>query len=345
MRKLLSFLIAPKKQNPRQETWQGLQVDGVRPETGLEDAGCRAKDLPQRNVLARRWQACSFGTGALLHRFGQHLAAFLIALAVMVGVSVSAFGGNMSLLGVGRASGGGGGAPTIVPGANVVPKHNNFVPGTIEFTGLNGGVNFPNGAVVYVGFGSDQASTAPASPLVGSTGGVGGQTPTLVTGASESSGHCYVYRVTISGSQPDTFSFTNGAGINDVGVASAYFTNITAAPTGTGNETYPGGPDPQLPSVLSPTATIPATGFGWAFAFAISGSFLSGNVGTWATATPSFITASGGDTSGVLPAHVQIVSAHTTAALAGASSWQAEVSGSPQNFGFIACMGAIAVGP
>lgn len=231
-----------------------------------------------------------------------------------------------------------GGSPTIVPGANVAVRNNAFAT-PITITGINGGLNFPAGSTVYVGFGNDQGSAA-----TGVT--IGGQTATAVAGATESNNRCQMFRATMPGSsQPDTFGITNGNFFGLIGVSSAYFTNITAAPTGTANETYANQGDPQFTGTLSPTATIPATGFGWAFMWAVGAGILTGNAATWQTSTPSFITASGGDTSSVLNARGQMVSAHTTATLAGATSWQAKVSGSPQVFGFIACMGAIAIGP
>jgi hypothetical protein len=65
------------------------------------------------------------------------------------------------------ACGGGGVTPTFTPGANVTPKNNGFAPGTITFSGLNGGTNYPSGAVVTVFVFQDQASIALASPQIG----------------------------------------------------------------------------------------------------------------------------------------------------------------------------------
>ncbi len=236
-------------------------------------------------------------------------------------------------------------SPTIVPGANVAMQSVAFSGTPVSFSGLNGGTNFPANSTVYVGFGNDAGIAA-----TGVT--IGGQTATAVAGATDSTNKCQMFRATMPGSsQPDTFATTNTFVYDRVGVASVYFTNITAAPTGTGTETYAGGPpgntgaDPQFAAVLSPTATIPSTGFGWAFVFANAAGILTGNAATWQTTTPSFITASGGDTNSVLNAKAQIASAHTTSALAGGTSWQGKVSGSPTNFNFVACVGAIAVGP
>jgi hypothetical protein len=95
------------------------------------------------------------------------LLTLWIALAAIVGISESSLGGSMMLLGVGAApAGGGGAAPTSTPGAVVAVQVHAFGSGTVTFSNLNGGVNFPSGATVYVGVGLDQSPTTLTSPQI-----------------------------------------------------------------------------------------------------------------------------------------------------------------------------------
>jgi hypothetical protein len=256
------------------------------------------------------------------------LLSTLFALAVAAAASASAYGGSMSLLGVGSAPGGGGGSATFTPGANVTPKNNGFAAGTVSFTGLNGGTNYPSGAVVLVGVVQDQSALTLTSPQIG------GNAASIVSGAQDSSTHCTLYQATMPSSSSDTFSFTNGAAVNVIGAVAGYFTNLTSStPTATGNETFANQPDPQF---LSASITVPSSGFGVAF------------VGTFGATPPTAVTwtnttASAGDTFAALATKAAISLSHTTTA----GSWMGGsgaggVSGVTNNMNFVACMSAAA---
>jgi len=57
------------------------------------------------------------------------LLGLCIALAAIVGISASSFGGSMMLLGVGKPAGGGGGGATFFAGQGTI-VNNAFSPGT-----------------------------------------------------------------------------------------------------------------------------------------------------------------------------------------------------------------------
>jgi hypothetical protein len=88
------------------------------------------------------------------------------------------------VLGAGKNCGAGGGSPTFTPGANVTPIFQNFVPCTVTFSGLNGGTNYPSGAVVVVGVVQDQSALTLSSPQIG------GNAALIVSGAQDSSTKC-----------------------------------------------------------------------------------------------------------------------------------------------------------
>jgi len=88
----------------------------------------------------------------------------------------------------------GGSSPTFTPGANVTRKNNGFAPGTITFTGLNGGTNYPSGALVLVGLFQDQSALTLTSPQIG------GNAASIVSGSQDSSTKCTFYQATMPSS-------------------------------------------------------------------------------------------------------------------------------------------------
>lgn len=233
--------------------------------------------------------------------------------------------------------GGAAASPTITPGANVVPILQNFAPGNVTFTGLNGGTNYPSGAVVFVGVTVDQPSTPITGPQIG------GQTATLVTGASASpDNRCQLFTATMPSSEPDTFLLTNGSGYQTIGAVGVYFQNITPTPVAASLLAYGTTAAPLQPTTA---IAIPINGFGWVFLGSTNSLAVTGNTPAWGILTPSFITSAVGDTNAVLNTKGEIASAHTTKTLTGGTSWQPNVTGSPFNFGSAGCLGAIAVGP
>lgn len=222
------------------------------------------------------------------------------------------------------ASTGGGGSPTFTPGVSVVPKANGFSAGTITFSNLNNGVNYPAGAVVVLGIFIDQVMTLPASPLLG------GVTPTVVTGSQNTSQQTFLYQATMVSSSPDTFTFTNGAAMNRVGVAAGYFTNlVSSTATTAGNELFANQPDPQF---LSSAITVPSGGFGVAFVGCIGAT--PPTAMTWTNTTSS-----SGDIFASLAGQMAVGLSHT----ATAGSWMGGagtggVSGVTNAMGFISSM-------
>lgn len=222
----------------------------------------------------------------------------------------------------------GGGSPAFTAGASIPCIANGFAGGTITFTGLNGGVNFPANSAVYVVIGQNQNGTALVSPQIG------GSAATLITGSQDSSLRCQMYYLAVGGSSvPDTFSFTNGNGIDRAGLASCYVTNVTAAPSASSNETFGANTDPQTPSAA---ITVPATGFGIAGFFAANVGLTGTNAVTWTNTTVA-----GGDVNNGPTNAAQVGLAHT----ATPGSWTPTVSGNTIAFAFFAAMSTIAVGP
>jgi len=259
----------------------------------------------------------------------KQLLSFLFALAVTVGVSVSAFGQfngcPAGFCNQASAGGGGGGAATFTPGSSVAIKANGFTPGTVTFTGLNGGTNYPNGAVVLVGVIQDQNAATLTSPQIG------GNASSIVTGSQDSSTKCTLYQATMSGSSADTFSFTNGAAINNVGAAAGYFTNLVSSTRdAAGNETFGNQADNQWLSAHPTGITVNSSGFGVAIVAKISGGAQPTAV-TWTNTTSG-----SGDTFANLATQMTLSLAHT----ATAGGWDPQAAGVTNNMNFAACMSA-----
>lgn len=248
-----------------------------------------------------------------------------------------AYAGSMTLLGVGKApTGGGGTSPTITPGASVNPTNIGFATATPTVTGLNGGVNYPAGALVVVGFIQDQGSITFTSPSIG------GNAATQLTGAAAAGGQCTMYQAVMASSSPDTFTVTASNNLNIAGAAGAYFQNLasTTADT-TAKQDISGNADPQH---VSTTPVVTATGFG----FSIVGELGTGTVASpptalsWGSTTSGTGDTYGSATFGTFP--YAIGSAHT----ATAGNWTPNtgaggfgVSGVTNSMSFLACMSAV----
>jgi hypothetical protein len=124
--------------------------------------------------------------------------------------------------------------------------------------------------------------------------------------------------------------------VDRIGVASAYMTNVTAAPTAASSEQFGLNSNPQTP--VGPIL-VPATGFGFAFVFGRSATVTTPgpNALTWTNATSS----SGDIASSMLNPYSQVGAAHT----ATSGSWTPTVSDAGSLMPFAACMSTIAVGP
>jgi hypothetical protein len=189
---------------------------------------------------------------------------FSILLAALTAIelpaSTPASAGCMSLLGVGRScggGGGGGGSATFTPGVAVAIQNIAFGSATATFTGMNGGVNYPAGALVNIGFAQSQAGYTYSAITIG------GQTATLVSGTQDSSSKCQIYQAVMPSSQPDTFSITASSLLNVAGAAGAYMTNLSSTVvSAANNETFGAQPDPQI---LNDAALVPSGGFGFVF--------------------------------------------------------------------------------
>ena len=220
---------------------------------------------------------------------------------------------------------GGGGSPTLTIG---VGKHvaNGNNPGTITVTGLNGGVNFPSGSTVYLLLLTPD-NVAPVSPLIG------GQTPTKITGASDT-GNVYTwYFATMPAAEPDTFSVTDGVDFNKFVVAAVYAQGGTATPTA--STSVAGGFGNQS-GTQSPAAaiTVPSAGFG------VSGLVAGCGFGTSEAAVWTSTTSSAGDINSWSATTGCLISiAHTTTP----GSWTATATGSPTAIAFTGGIGAFAI--
>lgn len=219
-----------------------------------------------------------------------------------------------------------GGSPTFTNGANVTPFHNNFAAGTVTLSNLNGGVNYPSGAVVVVGVWQDNNATSLGTVTIG------GNTASQVT--QDTSTKCQLFQATMASSSVDQFAFTGGAAVNNVGVAGAYFTNLASSTKdAVANETYGGGSapnggnDPQnFNTGTNPSVT--ATGFGFAFVGIQFGAALPTAL-SWTNTTSG-----SGDTFSSLASQAAVGSSHT----ATAGTWNPGVSGVTNNMNFLACM-------
>jgi hypothetical protein len=209
------------------------------------------------------------------------------------------------------------------PGASVAIKNNAFAAGTVTFTGLNGGVNFPSGAIVVVGFGNYQSGVTLTSPQIG------GQAATIVAGTQDANKRQQLFIATMPASSPDTFSFTNGNAVDVVGVASGYFDSLSSAtPNATGIETFGANSDPQH---LAAAITVPSNGFGVVFCFTANGAANNAPTAmTWANATQDTFAAYGTGPSAAVGL------AHTSTA----GSWNPTATGVTHSMNFVAGMAA-----
>lgn len=234
---------------------------------------------------------------------------------------------QMTMVGVENGRSSGGGSPALTIG-NFSFVSNGNSPGTVTVTNLNGGVNWPSGARVYMLLFLPD-TVAPPTPLLG------GQTPTLIAGASDSlaSPSFFWYFATMPSAQADTFSFTNGGAYNKVAAAAVYMTGVTATPTASSASAggYGCCSGTQQPAA---SITVPATGFG------IAGLAVGCGFGGITTQTWTSVVTAGGDLNGFGGGCVLSI-AHTATAGAG---WRPGVTGS-SSFDFIAGVGSFAVGP
>jgi hypothetical protein len=110
---------------------------------------------PQTGAGSQRMPRPASQINGFTATLSRKLLTFLIALAsIAFGVcSPASFGQGLMTLGAGSVSAprGCGGSATFTPGANVAIQNIAFGSGTQTFSGLNGGVNYPSGAVVTVG--------------------------------------------------------------------------------------------------------------------------------------------------------------------------------------------------
>lgn len=253
----------------------------------------------------------------------KRLTALLIALVLALASPLAYAAGWIPLRGST-----GGAAPALVIGNTSFVANGNSA-GTVTLTNLNGGVNWPSGAKVYLLLFLPDG-TAPPTPLLG------GQTPTLITGASDSNAtpEFFWYFATMPSAQADTFSFTGGVNYNKVGAAAVYMTGVTATPTASSSS--PGGfgccSDPP-PQPVAAAITVPATGFG------IGGLAAGCGFGGITTQTWTGVVTAAGDLNGFGNGCMLSI-AHT----ATAGSFNPTVAGSA-SFNFAAGVGTFAVGP
>lgn len=195
----------------------------------------------------------------------------------------------------------GGGSPTFTPGASVAIQNIAFAAGVQTFTGLNGGVNFPAGAVVTVGVGTDQAALVLSTPLIG---GVAAS-----IAIQDSTKHTTFYQATMSGAAADTFAFTATNNVNIMGVAAGYFQNLSSSVvSATGTSTFAAS---GTTVALSSSPVVPASGFGLMFVWYNESSVAPPTSYVWANCS-----ASGGDEFARMttPTNASFGLAHTAAA-------------------------------
>jgi hypothetical protein len=222
-------------------------------------------------------------------------------------------------------AGGGGGSPTFTPGSSVAMQDNGFASGTKIFTGLNGGTNFPSGAIVVVAF-FNRDGTPATTPLIG------GQAASVVTGAQDTSNKCTLYQATMPSAQADTFSVANGSDYSGMGVAGGYFTNLASSTRDAANKVDFGS---AAATITLPSTTVSATGFGLVFAASSLNATSPPTAVTWTSTT-----AGGGDTfvnmNGTNGATygASITLAHT----ATAGAWTPGAAGVTNSWAFGACM-------
>jgi hypothetical protein len=259
--------------------------------------------------------------GGQLMAFLKRFATWLMLAALILGAPAQAgFPSSGKYPGVSS-----GGSPTWTPGVAVPYQAIAFGSGTKTFSGLNGGTNFPSGAVVIVGVIQDQGATTLSTPQIG------GQTATIVPGAQDSSTECTLYQATMPASEPDTFSFNAAFNVQNMAVAAGYFTGLSSSTvSAVGVEAYGANSDPQT---MSTSPVVPSSGIGVVMTGAASGgSAINTTAMSWADTTSS----SGDVFAGGTTAPVALGLAHT----ATAGAWSPDASGVTGSLNFIACMAA-----
>lgn len=215
---------------------------------------------------------------------------------------------------------------TYVSGAAIITSFGYAGGGT--FNNLNGGVNFPDGALVVVGISSlDGAADILDTPKIG------GVDATIVPGTLDATGDTSaLYQAVMSGSSPDTFTFNQFLDV--VGISACYMTGMNPTVSAAAKSDYGVGSDPESAGAI----TVPAGGFGVAFGSAINSvTLLVPNTVTWANTTSG-----SGDNHAQDTTHgVEISLAHT----ATAGSWTPTVSGNIIPWSAISSVGIAAWAP
>ena len=137
---------------------------------------------------------------------------------------------------------------TVTPSTSGTPaaQNNGFAAGTITFSNLNGGTNFPACKVV-VGLFSTGATTVPTSPLIG-----GVTANAIFAGSGTSTPGLSFYYADVSAGTTDNFTFTNGSAYSGLACIAWQLSGAaTGAPNAFVQDVYPGaGNNPQtLPAI------------------------------------------------------------------------------------------------
>lgn len=230
-----------------------------------------------------------------------------------------------------RVTAAAGGSAAFTAGSSVAMKDNGFSAGTKTFTGLNGSVDFPSGAVVIVAFGN-RDGTAATTPLIG------GQAASVVTTAQDTTLKLTFYQATMPSAQNDTFSIANGDAFSGMGVASGYFTNLSSSTRSAAAEIDFGSAGATI-SLGGSAITVPASGFGLVAVFSSINATTAPTAVTWTNTT-----AGGGDTFSNLAGTngatfgASITLAHTITS----GSWNPTAAGVTNSWAFGAAMVAAA---
>jgi hypothetical protein len=254
------------------------------------------------------------------------LFSLLIAAAIAVATSAAAFAQvGVGFPGPGTPHTTGGGAATFTPGASVPVQNIAFAGGSQSFTGLNGGVNFPAGAVVIVGVGTNTASTTLITPAIG------GNAATIVTGSQDTNANCTFYQATMSASSPDTFTFNNPFSIAVMGVGAGYFQNLVSSTRDAVGVSNFGVSTTTVS--LSTSPSVSSGGFGVIFTFYSEASNAPPTSYIWTNTTLS----AGDEFARIVTPNSSVGFAHTTSA--GAWSPTAALTGG--GAGFASCASAV----
>jgi hypothetical protein len=164
---------------------------------------------------------------------------------------------------------------------------------------------------------------------------VGGNTATYISGANEGSSVTTLWYAAVNSGDADTVVFTQGVQTSGyIGVAGAFLTGMTAAPTASTKLTYGSDNGGVSPTPIS----IPTNGFG----LIVYGSVNPTATGTGEAITFTGTTSSSGDSSAISATHLQIAFAHQVGAV---SNWSPTVTGSPNSINFAYALSAAAWGP